>query len=68
MSRCGTPYDNVMMDNFFLFLLIVLCIYCHKPSSFCEAKAMIDCYIDFYEKKHIQMKFGVALHLLRHSA
>ena len=66
MSRSGNPYDNVMAENFFS-ILKTECIYRHKPSSFREANAMIDRYIDFYNNERIQTKFGVAPLSLRHS-
>ena len=66
MSRRGNPYDNVMAENFFS-ILKTECIYRHKPSSFREANAMIDRYIDFYNSERIQTKFGVAPLSLRHS-
>lgn len=66
MPRRGDPYDNVMAENFFS-ILKTECIYRHKPAPFREAHAMIDRYIDFYNNERIQIKFGVAPFLLRHS-
>lgn len=67
MSRRGNCYDNAMAENFFS-ILKTECIYRHKPTTFSEAKAMIDRYIHFYNHERIQTKTGVAPLALRHSA
>ena len=67
MSRRGNCYDNAMAENFFS-ILKTECIYRHKPSTFSEAKDMIDRYIHFYNHERIQLKTGVAPFSLRHSA
>lgn len=67
MSRRGNCYDNAMAENFFS-ILKTECIYRHKPTTFCEAKEMIDRYIYFYNHERIQLKTGVAPLKLRHSA
>ena len=66
MSRRGNPYDNALAENFF-GILKVECIYRHKPTTFDEAKKMIDRYIHFYNYERIQYKTGVAPLSLRHS-
>lgn len=66
MSRRGNCYDNAMAENFFS-ILKTECIYRHKPSTFAEAKDMIDRYIHFYNHERIQLKTGVAPLTLRHS-
>lgn len=67
MSRRGNCYDNAMAENFFS-ILKTECIYRHKPSTFDEARDMIDRYILFYNHERIQLKTGVAPLTLRHSA
>ncbi len=67
MSRRGNPYDNALAENFF-GILKTECIYRHKPSTFDEAREMIDRYIHFYNHERIQYKTGVAPLTLRHSA
>lgn len=59
MSRRGNCYDNAMPENFFS-LLKTECIYRYKPASLCEANAMIDRYIHFYNHERIQLKTGEA--------
>ena len=66
MSRRGNCYDNAMAENFF-GILKTECIYRHKPSTFSEAKDMIDRYIHFYNHERIQYQTGVAPLTLRHS-
>lgn len=67
MSRRGNCYDNAMAENF-SSILKTECIYRHKLKSFNEAKTLIDNYIYFYNHQCIQLKTGVALLMLRHSA
>ena len=67
MSRRGNPYDNALAENFF-GILKTECIYRHKPTTFDEAREMIDRYISFYNDERIQYKTGVAPLTLRHSA
>lgn len=67
MSRRGNCYDNAMAENFFS-ILKTECIYRHYPSTFSEARTLIDNYIDFYNHQRIQMKTGMAPLTLRHSA
>ena len=59
MSRRGNCYDNAMAENFFS-ILKTECIYRYKPVSVCEANAMIDRYIHFYNLDRIQLKTGEA--------
>ena len=59
MSRRGNCYDNAMPENFFS-ILKTECIYRYKPASLCEANAMIDRYIHFYNHDRIQLKTGEA--------
>ena len=59
MSRRGNCYDNAMAENFFS-ILKTECIYRYKPASLCEANAMIDRYIHFYNHERIQLKTGEA--------
>ena len=59
MSRRGNCYDNAMPENFFS-ILKTECIYRYKPASLCEANAMIDRYIHFYNHERIQLKTGEA--------
>ena len=66
MSRRGNCYDNAMAENFF-GILKTECIYRHQPTSFHEAREMIDRYIYFYNHERIQYKTGVAPLTLRHS-
>ena len=67
MSRRGNCYDNAMAENFFS-ILKTECIYRHLPSTFDEARTLIDNYIYFYNHLRIQLKTGVAPFTLRHSA
>ena len=67
MSRRGNCYDNAMAENFFS-ILKTECIYRHLPSTFDEARTLIDNYIYFYNHQRIQLKTGVAPLALRHSA
>ena len=67
MSRRGNCYDNAMAENFFS-ILKTECIYRHTPATFAEARNMIDRYIFFYNHARIQLKFGVAPLIRRHSA
>ena len=67
MSRRGNCYDNAMAENFFS-ILKTECIYRHHPSTFDEARTLIDNYIHFYNHQRIQLKTGVAPLTLRHSA
>ena len=67
MSSKGNPYDNAMAENFFS-ILKTECIYRHKPKTFKEANELIDSYIHFYNHERLQLKTGVALLTLRHSA
>ena len=46
MSRRGNPYENAMVENF--FILKAECIYRHKPATFEKANQMIDRYIHCY--------------------
>ena len=55
MLRRGNCYDNAMAENFF-GILKTECIYRHKPTSFDEARQMIDDYIYFYNNERIQLK------------
>ena len=48
-----------MPENFFS-ILKTECIYRYKPASLCEANAMIDRYIHFYNHDRIQLKTGEA--------
>lgn len=66
MSRRGNCYDNAMAENFFS-IIKTECIYRHHPSTYQEAKALIDNYIYFYNNQRIQLKTGVAPLTLRHS-
>ena len=66
MSRKGNPYDNALAENFFS-ILKTECICRHLPTTFAEAKALIDNYIYFYNHQRIQLKTGVAPLTLRHS-
>lgn len=67
MSRRGNCYDNAMAENFFS-ILKTECIYRHHPSTFDEARMLIDNYIYFYNNQRIQLKTGVAPLTQRHSA
>ena len=67
MSRRGNCYDNAMAENFFS-IIKTECIYRHFPSTFAEARTLIDNYIYFYNHQRIQLKTGVAPLTLRHSA
>ena len=67
MSRRGNCYDNAMAENFFS-ILKAECIYRHMPTTFDEARTLIDHYIYFYNHQRIQLKTGVAPLTLRHSA
>ena len=67
MSSKGNPYDNAMAENFFS-ILKTECIYRHLPTTFGEARTLIDNYIYFYNHQRIQLKTGVAPLTLRHSA
>ena len=67
MSRRGNCYDNAMAENFFS-IIKTECIYRHKPTTFDEARELIDNYIYFYNHQRIQLKTGVAPLTLRHSA
>ncbi len=66
MSRRGNCYDNAMAENFFS-ILKTECIYRHLPSTFDEARILIDNYIYFYNHQRIQLKTGVAPLALRHT-
>lgn len=66
MSRRGNCYDNAMAENFFS-IIKTECIYRHHPSTFQEARTLIDNYIYFYNNQRIQLKTGVAPLTLRHS-
>ena len=66
MSRRGNCYDNAMAENFFS-ILKTECIYRHQPTSFEDARTLIDNYIYFYNNQRIQLKTGVAPLTLRHS-
>jgi len=59
MSRRGNCYDNAMAENFFS-ILKTECIYRTKPSSFSQARQLIDEYIWFYNHERIQVKTGEA--------
>jgi len=48
-----------MAENFFS-ILKTECIYRHAPTTFEEARALIDDYIYFYNHLRIQFKNGVA--------
>ena len=67
MSRRGNCYDNAMAENFFS-IIKTECIYRHFPSTFAEARTLIDNYIYFYNHQRIQLKTGVTPLTLRHSA
>lgn len=67
MSRRGNCYDNAMAENFFS-ILKTECIYRHHPTTFDEARRLIDNYIYFYNNQRIQLKTGVAPLTQRHSA
>ena len=67
MSRRGNCYDNAMAENFFS-ILKTECIYRHHPTTFDEARKLIDNYIYFYNNQRIQLKTGVAPFTQRHSA
>ena len=67
MSRRGNCYDNAMAENFFS-ILKTECIYRHLPTTFDDARTLIDNYIYFYNNQRIQLKTGVAPLTLRHSA
>jgi putative transposase len=54
MSRRGNCYDNAMAENFFS-IIKTECIYRHHPSTYQEAKALIDNYIYFYNNQRIQL-------------
>lgn len=64
MSRRGNCYDNAMAENFFS-ILKTECIYRHHPTTFSEARMLID---NFYNHQRIQMKTGMAPLTMRHSA
>lgn len=66
MSRRGNCYDNAMAENFFS-ILKTECIYRHHPTTFDEARRLIDNYIYFYNNQRIQLKTGVAPLTQRHS-
>lgn len=67
MSRRGNCYDNAMAENFFS-ILKTECIYRHHPTTFDEARRLIDNYFYFYNNQRIQLKTGVAPLTQRHSA
>lgn len=67
MSRRGNCYDNAMAENFFS-ILKTECIYRHHPTTFDEARRLIDNYIYFYNNQRIQLKTGVAPLTQRHFA
>ena len=66
MSRRGNCYDNAIAENFFS-ILKTECIYRHHPTTFDEARRLIDNYIYFYNNQRIQLKTGVAPLTQRHS-
>lgn len=66
MSRRGNCYENAMAENFFS-ILKTECIYRHHPTTFDEARRLIDNYIYFYNNQRIQLKTGVAPFTQRHS-
>lgn len=55
MSRRGNCYDNAMAENFFS-ILKTECIYRRKPTTFNEARQLIDEYIWFFNNERIQLK------------
>ena len=55
MSRAGNPLDNAMAENFFS-IIKTECLKPHKPSTFEEAREIIDEYILFYNYERIQLK------------
>lgn len=67
MSKRGTYCDNAIAENFFS-ILKTECIYRYKPKTFKQANDLIDSYIHFYNHERLQLKTGVALLTLRHSA
>ena len=55
MSRCGNPYDNALVENFFS-ILKTECIYRTKLHTYEEVRLLIDEYIYFYNNQRIQLK------------
>jgi len=55
MSRRGNCYDNAMAENFFSILKSE-CINRFKPSTFAQARNLIDEFIYFYNHERIQTK------------
>ena len=56
MSRRGNCYDNAIAENFFS-ILKTECIYRHHPTTFDEARRLIDNYIYFYN--NVRIKTGL---------
>ena len=53
----GNYYDHAIAGSFFT-ILIMGCIYRHKPASFEEAKDMIARFIYFNNHERVQLKTG----------
>ena len=66
MSRRGNCYDNALAENFFS-IIKTECLYRQIPSTFKEARELIDNYIYFYNNQRIQLKTGVTPLEQRHS-
>jgi len=61
MSRRGNCYDNAILENFF-GILKSECIYRRRPTTFDEARQLIDDYIYFYNFERIQLKAKLTPH------
>lgn len=55
MSRRGNCLDNACAESFFSILKLE-CIYRKKPSTYEEARRLIDDYVQFYNYDRIQLK------------
>lgn len=64
MSRRGNCYDNACAENFF-GILKSECINRFKPQTLCEAKELINEYIQFYNYERIQLKTNLTPHEIR---
>ena len=66
-SEKDTGYDNALMENFF-GTFKTECLYRCKPAAGEQVQQLVDEYIQFYNYKRIDMKYGLTPFEIRSKA
>lgn len=58
VSRPGSPYDNACTKSFFS-IPNKECLYREKPQTIAEAIALVEEFIEYYNRERIQLRTGL---------